>query len=131
VDTDAAGVVHPNALPGSDYAENAPAMIYEYAVAAVNGNGEGVKCAPVSTDPAGWAVWWPANQSEQFKRQSAFWLPPYVPAEQAPPARYPAPDTQPISLNDPAKKNIAMQLVNPPLEFRVYGDGYTIPPPNR
>jgi len=88
-DADAAGVIPPNDLPGAEYATQTPAAIYEYSVTASNGNGESPRSRILSTDPAGWNVWWPPDQPEQFKRQSAFWLPPYVPADQVPPARYP------------------------------------------
>ncbi len=88
-DRDAQGVVPPNELPGPEYAESAPSTIYEYAIAAANGNGQGPMSRPASTDPSDWRVWWPLNQPEQFKRQSAYWRPPYVPADQTPPLRYP------------------------------------------
>jgi len=88
-DRNADGVVTANALPGPENAQVVPRTIYEYAVAAVNGIGEGPRSHGVSTDPAGWQVWWPPNQPEQFKRQSAYWLPPYVPANEVPPPRYP------------------------------------------
>jgi hypothetical protein len=88
-DRDALGVIPPNELPGPENAESAPSAIYEYAVAAANGNGQGPMSRPASTDPSDWRVWWPPNQPEQFKRQSAYWQPPYVPADQMPSPRYP------------------------------------------
>jgi hypothetical protein len=92
VDDSAAGVVPANDLPGVEHSSSSPVSIYEYAVSAVNGIGESPKSALASTDPAGWGVWWPKGQSEQFKRQSAYWLPPYVSENQSPPARYPTND---------------------------------------
>lgn len=60
-------------------------VIYEYAVAAVNGNGEGVKSVPVSTDPASWLNWDPMP-GEPFRRSVSTYdakydegLPPYYP----------------------------------------------------
>lgn len=88
-DHDATRVVPPDDLPGPEDADQTPSAIYEYTVVAINGNGESPRSRIVSTDPAGWNVWWPPNQTEQFKRQSAYWLPPYVPANQVPPPRYP------------------------------------------
>jgi len=85
-DQNAAGVVPPANLPGES---SDASVIYEYAIATANGNGQGSLSAAVDTDPNSWHVWWPPNQPEQFKRQSAYWLPPYVSADQSPPARYP------------------------------------------
>jgi len=67
----AAGVVPAFAEPGQ--AENAfysgkPYAVYEYAVAAVNGNGEGSRSAIVDTDPASWANWDP-KPGEPFRRK--------------------------------------------------------------
>ena len=62
--------------------------VYEYAVAAVNGNGEGEKSLPVNTDPASWRNWNPTDDL-RFKRQTAFWLPPYVKPADVPPLYYP------------------------------------------
>jgi hypothetical protein len=88
-DQNVPGVVAPNELPGPENAGTAPSVIYEYAVAAANGNGQGSLSQPATTDPSDWRVWWPPNQPEQFKRQSAYWQPPYVPANQMPPPQYP------------------------------------------
>lgn len=62
--------------------------VYEYAVSAVNGNGEGDRCIPANTDPAGFRNWYPEVEL-RFKRQSAFWLPPYVMPAETPPPYYP------------------------------------------
>lgn len=124
-DAGAKGVVPPNALPGPEYASVAPSTIYEYTIAAANGNGEGIKSPTVNTDPSDWRVWWPPGQLEEFKRPSAYWSQPYVPVEQVPPLRYPTSSDHLQSaagraaellaatgLNDPIKKEIAMQLVS-------------------
>ena len=66
-------------------------VIYEYAVAAVNGNGEGEKSALADTDPASWRNWMPPGIDLKFRRQTAFWLPPYVLPNQTP---EPYPDGQ-------------------------------------
>jgi hypothetical protein len=90
-DTGAVGTVPPVALPGrADNAltDSGSATIYEYAVTAVNGNGEGVKSKVESSDPANWRNWWPAGQERKFKRQTGYWLPPYVSAESVPPLHY-------------------------------------------
>lgn len=90
-DLGAKGTLPPVELPGRS--DNAlitnRGTVYEYAVAAVNGNGEGAKSSVVNSDPTGWRNWWPAGQERTFKRQTGFWLPPYVTPEQVPPLRYP------------------------------------------
>ena len=63
--------------------------IYEYAIAAVNGNGEGAKSVIVDTDPRSWRNWNPEGGT-RFKRQTAFWLPPYVFPVDVPPEYYPS-----------------------------------------
>lgn len=85
------GVTPPKYMPGrADNALSPPTgPIYEYAVAAVNEIGEGEKSRAVSTDPAGWLAWWPSGVERKFKRQTGFWLPPYVPAGMTPPMFYP------------------------------------------
>jgi hypothetical protein len=87
----AEGVTAPAYMPGR--ADNAlhPAAgpIYEYAVSAADDNGEGSRSRAVTTDPAGWAAWWPSGVERKFRRQTGFWLPPYVPAEMTPPLYYP------------------------------------------
>ncbi len=90
-DKDAFGVVPPNAKPGhaEEEALNSALEIYEYAIAAANGNGEGPKSGSVDTDPASWRSWWPAGQERRFQRQTAFLFPPYVAAGMTPPRRYP------------------------------------------
>ena len=64
--------------------------VYEYAVAAVNGNGEGKLSLPVDTDPTSWRNWNPTDDL-RFKRQTAFWQPPYVEGKDVPPLHYPQP----------------------------------------
>jgi hypothetical protein len=95
----AKGVEPPAKLPGrEDNPEFDPESVvtYEYAVAAVNGNGESAKSPIVNTDPTNWLNWWPQGVPRRFKRQTAFWQPPYVPSEMSPPMYYPddAPPTQ-------------------------------------
>ena len=41
-----------------------------------------------NTDPASWRNWYPDTELK-FKRQSAFWMPPYTPAEKSPERYYP------------------------------------------
>ena len=90
-DTKAKGAQPPVEMPGrSDNAlNNDRGIVYEYAVTAVNGNGEGKKGTVENSDPTGWRNWWPAGQERRFKRQTAYWLPPYVTPEAVPPLRYP------------------------------------------
>ncbi|MDR1010198.1 MAG: hypothetical protein LBM04_03540 [Opitutaceae bacterium] len=92
VDAQATGVTPPAAYPGSaanlSFTPPAPA-IYEYAVACADGNGEGGKCEPVSTDPTSWRNWWPRGQERRFKRVTSYWQPPYVDAGAMPPMHYP------------------------------------------
>ena len=63
--------------------------VYEYAVAAVNGNGESAKCVPVDTDPQSWRNWNPATDL-RFKRRTGYWRWPYVKPEEQPPLHYPS-----------------------------------------
>jgi hypothetical protein len=94
----AKGVQPPAMLPGrEDNGGFDPAgmPIYEYAVAAVDGNGESGKGPIVTTDPTNWLNWWPQGIPRRFKRQTAFWQPPYVPAEMSPPMYYPDNAPQP------------------------------------
>ena len=67
--------------------EASPA-IYEYAVSAIDGVGEGAKSSVASTDPSSWRNWYP-DAPLHYIRRSAYWLPPYVKPEQVPPADYP------------------------------------------
>ena len=86
------GVVPAFAEPGAEAnatRDLSGAPIYEYAVAAVNGNGEGVKSGIADTDPRSWRNWTPEPAGERFKRQSSFWLPPYVLPQDSPPEYYP------------------------------------------
>ena len=81
------------AFPESGAAANADrdmsrVTIYEYAVTAVNGNGEGAKSVVACTDPRSWRNWNPEGGT-RFKRQSSFWLPPYVSPDDSPPGYYP------------------------------------------
>jgi hypothetical protein len=63
-------------------------IIYEYAVSAVNGNGESKKSNVENTDPASWLNWYPSTELK-FKRQSAFWMTPYVGPNMVPDKYYP------------------------------------------
>jgi len=91
-DASALGVIPAAARPGiaANVAASAPSAIYEYAIASFNGNGESAKSLPVTTDPTNWRNWWPVGQDHTFKRQTGFWLPPYVPAAMSPPLHYPS-----------------------------------------
>jgi len=64
------------------------AAVYEYAITAVTGNGESVKSLLADTDPTSWRNWNPTADL-RYKRQSAFWQPPYVRPEDVPPPYYP------------------------------------------
>jgi hypothetical protein len=85
-DTSANGTCPCAALPGGDAKA---AALYEYAVAAVNGNGEGTKGDIADTDPNSWRNWWPPDAPPRFMRQSAYFLPPYVSQAEVPPPYYP------------------------------------------
>ena len=51
-------------------------------------NGEGALSPVENTDPASWKNWYPAV-TLKFKRQSAFWMPPYMSANMSPEKYYP------------------------------------------
>ena len=57
--------------------------VYEYAVAAENGNGIGPESTPVDTDPDSWRFWEPPLRSDGkrlgFRRQYTYNQPPYTP----------------------------------------------------
>lgn len=85
------GVVPAFRLPGrldNSEADRSRIVVYEYAVTAVNRNGESEMSPPANTDPASWANWYPTTEL-RFKRQSAFWMEPYVPASAVPEKYYP------------------------------------------
>lgn len=85
----APGVVPPRRLPGSaDNPAPCQGKIWEYAVAAVNGNGEGVKSELRDTDPASWLNWQPPVPLK-FRRRSEYTKEPYNPAGAVPPLYYP------------------------------------------
>jgi hypothetical protein len=90
-DKEAKGALPPVELPGrADNALNTDrGTIYEYAITAVNGNGEGEKSTVENSDPTGWRNWWPSGQERTYKRQTGYWLPPYVAPEAVPPLHYP------------------------------------------
>lgn len=90
-DEELQGVVPAFSLPGS--LDNADAdrsgiIVYEYTVTALNGNGESAMAPVVNSDPASWANWYPSTELK-FKRRSAFWMEPYVPANAVPGKYYP------------------------------------------
>jgi hypothetical protein len=89
-DDHADGVEPPATYPGVEPFAAVQGAVYEYTVSAVSGNGEGEKSTIADTDPTGWRNWWPRGQAPEFKRQSAYWLPPYVPADETPPLHYPS-----------------------------------------
>lgn len=64
------------------------ARVYEYAITAMNGNGEGKFSLVRNTDPASWKNFTPAVPYK-FKRQSTYWQPPYVDKDAVPPMYYP------------------------------------------
>ena len=59
-----------------------------YAVAAVDGVGESPRSETVPADPASWATW-QAPVPPIFRRQTTYWLPPYVRPTQVPDPFYP------------------------------------------
>lgn len=63
-------------------------IVYEYAVTAVTGVGESVKSPVENTNPASWRNWYPDTELK-FKRQSAFWMSPYVYPNMVPSKYYP------------------------------------------
>jgi len=90
-DANAIGVIPAYSLPGeleNRDKEAVPTAIYEYAVASVNGLGEGKMGLSENTSPSNWLNWYP-NTPLKFKRQSAFWLPPYVSELEVPDEYYP------------------------------------------
>lgn len=62
--------------------------VYEYYVVAVNGRGTSEKSPTVDTCASSWANWYP-NTKLKFKRQSAFWMEPYVRPNMLPSQYYP------------------------------------------
>ncbi|MEY9889369.1 hypothetical protein ABIA31_003020 [Catenulispora sp. MAP5-51] len=57
--------------------EPAPDRVYEYAVAAENGNGIGPESTPIDTDAAAWRFWEPPIKG--FRRRHTYNQPPYTP----------------------------------------------------
>ena len=81
------GIVPPFAAPGSvaNQLYAGPAYpAYEYAVSAVNGNGESETCRPVNTDPTNWLNWDP-QPGEGYRRTLNYNITPFVPADSTPP----------------------------------------------
>ena len=74
-------------MVASTFRNAADSTVYEYAVASVNDNGQGARSLPVDTDPTSWRNWNPTKDL-RFKRQTAFWLPPYVDPKEVPPLHY-------------------------------------------
>lgn len=92
IDETANGVVPAYPLPGkidNFERDQAKIKIYQYAISAVNLNGEGPKSPVISTDPSSWLNWWPKVENLHFRRRSAYWQPPYVSESMMPPAHYP------------------------------------------
>lgn len=90
-DTTAKGVRKAFETPGSldnRLRDKEGLIVYEYAVSAVNGNGEGALSPVEDTDPASWKNWYPTTDLK-FKRQSAFWMSPYMPEHMSPEKYYP------------------------------------------
>ena len=81
-------VVPPTQLPGVEYNQAYQGPIYEYAVSAVNDNGEGAKSHLRDTDPTTWLNWYPHIEDLSHRRDTEFWKPPYVPARMQPPSHY-------------------------------------------
>ena len=55
------------------YLESAvvPVGLYEYAISAVNGNGEGRRCTAIDTSPSSWRNWDP-KPGELFRRRFTY-----------------------------------------------------------
>ena len=90
-DASANGVIPAYSLPGeleNREKDAIPTAVYEYAVSSVNGLGEGKVGSTENTSPSNWLNWYPDTQLK-FKRQSAFWLPPYVYEDEVPEKYYP------------------------------------------
>jgi len=87
----APGVIPAYDSPGlAAQAARPPAAIriYEYAVAAVNGNGEGKRSTAVDTDPANWRNWDP-KPNEPFRRRFTYNTTDYLQVgQEAPGPRY-------------------------------------------
>lgn len=62
--------------------------VYEYAITTINGYGESELSPIEDTHPASWRNWYPKTELK-FKRQSAFWLPPYIYPSMVPAKYYP------------------------------------------
>lgn len=92
----ASGVIPPFPEPGlaaaaerrTDLRASVAWTVYEYTVRAIDGVGTSEAAPVVNTDPTRWRNWYPPVPL-RFKRQSAYWLPPYVRPEEAPPPYYP------------------------------------------
>jgi hypothetical protein len=68
------GVIKPVERPGimaNALMDRAAYTVYQYAVAAVNGNGEGPKSPVVDTDPTRWLHWDP-KPGEPFRRRYTY-----------------------------------------------------------
>lgn len=89
VDDMAAGVMEAALCPGrlEKKEMDIQMIVYEYTVTAVDGYGESLFAPAVNTDSTSWANWYPYT-TLKFKRTSAFWMEPYVPASQVPATFY-------------------------------------------
>lgn len=93
VDRKATGVVPHCDLPGLDGpgpvgpGSGGAGAIFTYTVRRRNGNGEGEPSHPFVSDPAGWLSWYPPVPLK-FKRDSEYYKPPYVSADNEPPRYY-------------------------------------------
>lgn len=91
LDTKASGVVKYFKLPGqldNELFKKHSFTVYEYTVTAINGYGESEKSPFINTHPASWSNWYP-DTTLKYKRTSAFWMEPYVPASMVPEKYYP------------------------------------------
>lgn len=90
-DMEAAGVIKACRFPGkldNPTLDTGSFTVYEYTVTTVNGYGESVQSPVADTHPASWANWYPDTELK-YKRTSAFWMEPYVPAFMTPEKYYP------------------------------------------
>ncbi len=94
LDQNALGVRPTAEFPGkaaNASSANGNQVVYEYAVARIQRERRGhPRSSSADTDPTSWRNWWPSGQGHTFKRQTAFWLPPYVPPAMVPPPTYPS-----------------------------------------
>ena len=84
---DRPGIIPPFSHPGvaaNMLNAGPPYTVYEYAVSAVNGNGESLPCRAVDTDPKSWLNWDP-RPGEGYRRVLNYNVTPFVAPDSTPP----------------------------------------------